>query len=77
MEKGTKMKNKTRAFFKELLFCGITVGVGFHLHYQITGDKKESTEQMTVATPQTHDTDTTTVAFNKFSHIKSNFEKTR
>ena len=71
------MKSKTSAFFKELLFCGITVGIGFHLHYQIVGDKKEPAEHTTVANSQSQISDTTAIVFDRQAYIKSNFEKTK
>ena len=39
------MDNKAGRVLKEVLFYSITIGLGFHLHYQIMGGAKESAKQ--------------------------------
>ena len=72
------MKEKSSKLFKELLFYGIVVGVGFHLHHQIAGGNTDVADtQPKIIDVPTQKTDSVSVKFNNLKQIKPRVEKTR
>ena len=78
------MDNKAGRVLKEVLFYSITIGLGFHLHYQIMGGAKESAKQeqkqennVAVPASSNQNSDSTMVDFNSVLRQKSELQKTR